>query len=489
MSETETIFQLLASPFDLSEVRFRPSVVKQNRALAIALVDARSVQDRLDAVLGVDGWQDEYTTLEDGSVVCRLRLRIGGEWITKMDVGSPSEQDGSDRLKTAFCLPLSAEALTLNGWTSYDRLSCGDMILAYDIGSARCRWTPVQDVNVFESPQSMLGLSSKSFNMACTPNHRWVIHRRDGGITMKPTDKLNSHDRIVVAAQAESGSHQLTPREAAIVGWLATDGHVGIVEDKRPGHVVPQFHAFIYQSKVIARDSIRSLLGTDAIEHIIAPGTRLFPGHDSPSATLERSAFRLSTHFARPILSRAGLYDGKTIDWSKLLGLVTRLTAESRQAIFNAMMDGDGQHSSSGQLKFGKKRKPGVMDAFEVLATLQGIALGTLHSSEESGRIPLRTLRGNPHTWYKCIEVSPMVPEPAWCPTTELGTWVTRWNSQITITGNSDALKRAAVKFGVGRYLYRLPAMWCDYDPVKKQFTKTPTLPTFAMPAKKEPPK
>jgi hypothetical protein len=33
----------------------------------------------------------------------------------------------------------------------------------------------------------------------------------------------------------------------------------------------------------------------------------------------------------------------------------------------------------------------------------------------------------------------------------------------------SDALKRAAVKLGVGRYLYGLKSQWVDYDPVKKQ--------------------
>jgi hypothetical protein len=33
----------------------------------------------------------------------------------------------------------------------------------------------------------------------------------------------------------------------------------------------------------------------------------------------------------------------------------------------------------------------------------------------------------------------------------------------------SDALKRAAVKFGIGRFLYRMPNTWMDYDPVKKQ--------------------
>jgi hypothetical protein len=41
----------------------------------------------------------------------------------------------------------------------------------------------------------------------------------------------------------------------------------------------------------------------------------------------------------------------------------------------------------------------------------------------------------------------------------------------------SDALKRAAVKIGIARYLYRLPAQWVDYDPAKRRFLKTPQLP------------
>ena len=47
----------------------------------------------------------------------------------------------------------------------------------------------------------------------------------------------------------------------------------------------------------------------------------------------------------------------------------------------------------------------------------------------------------------------------------------------------SDALKRAAVKFGIGRYLYSLPAQWCDYDAQKKQFVGTPRLPEQALPS------
>lgn len=46
----------------------------------------------------------------------------------------------------------------------------------------------------------------------------------------------------------------------------------------------------------------------------------------------------------------------------------------------------------------------------------------------------------------------------------------------------SDSLKRAAVHIGIGRYLYRLPHQWCDYDPQGRKFAKQPTLPDWAKP-------
>jgi hypothetical protein len=110
--EVEALTGALAEPFEPGEVRFKPAVVTGNRALALAYVDARVIQDRLDDVLGVDGWQDDYECLADGSVVCRLRLRMGDEWITKVDVGGPSEQpDGGDRLKAAFSDALKRAAV------------------------------------------------------------------------------------------------------------------------------------------------------------------------------------------------------------------------------------------------------------------------------------------------------------------------------------------------------------------------------------------
>jgi hypothetical protein len=130
-ADVEAVMKALAAPFDVSEVKFKPAVVSGNRALALAYVDARVIQDRLDEVLGVTGWQDDYECLPDGSVVCRLRLKVGGEWLTKVDVGGPSEQpDEGDRRKAAFSDALKRAAVKFgvgrylyrlpSQWVDYD---------------------------------------------------------------------------------------------------------------------------------------------------------------------------------------------------------------------------------------------------------------------------------------------------------------------------------------------------------------------------------
>jgi len=108
----QALADALATPFDPRNVKFKPQSVKNNRCLAMAYIDARLIQDRLDEVLGVENWQDRYDILPDGSVMCRLRVNLGGRWITKADVGSPSEQpDSGDRLKAAFSDALKRAAV------------------------------------------------------------------------------------------------------------------------------------------------------------------------------------------------------------------------------------------------------------------------------------------------------------------------------------------------------------------------------------------
>ncbi len=111
-ADVQRIAAATAAPFDMSEVRFKPVLVSDRRALAPPYVDARVICDRLDTVLGVTEWQDSYRVLPDGSVMCRLRLRISERWICKSDVGGQSEQpDSGDRMKAAFSDALKRAAV------------------------------------------------------------------------------------------------------------------------------------------------------------------------------------------------------------------------------------------------------------------------------------------------------------------------------------------------------------------------------------------
>lgn len=60
-------------------------------------------------------------------------------------------------------------------------------------------------------------------------------------------------------------------------------------------------------------------------------------------------------------------------------------------------------------------------------------------------------------------------------------------------SAESDALKRAAVNFGIGRYLYELGQTWVPYDAQRRRLVEEPTLPAWALPederGKSAPPK
>ena len=102
----DSIFARLAAPFPPEDVKFRPGATNGDKALALAYIDARAVMDRLDQVMGAANWQDSYRAGAAGGVLCRLELRIDGEWIAKEDGADNSDIEAvkggiSDALRRA----------------------------------------------------------------------------------------------------------------------------------------------------------------------------------------------------------------------------------------------------------------------------------------------------------------------------------------------------------------------------------------------------
>jgi hypothetical protein len=78
------------------------------------------------------------------------------------------------------------------------------------------------------------------------------------------------------------------------------------------------------------------------------------------------------------------------------------------------------------------------------------------------------------------------------------GEWITKWDGasdtdwEATKGGLSDAMKRAAYQWGIGRYLYNLDPVWVPIRLAGKSYVidgPPPTLPAWALPEGYKPPK
>ena len=73
--------------------------------MALAYIDSRDVQDRLDQVCGPAGWQCRYPHAGQ-KTVCEIGIRVGNEWIWKADGAGDSDVEAekgalSDAFKRA----------------------------------------------------------------------------------------------------------------------------------------------------------------------------------------------------------------------------------------------------------------------------------------------------------------------------------------------------------------------------------------------------
>jgi len=78
--------KLLFAEFPKDAISWRAQSLSKNsdKAMALAYIDARDVMDRLDSVVGADGWQDRYE-FSGARTICYLSIKIDGEWVTKAD--------------------------------------------------------------------------------------------------------------------------------------------------------------------------------------------------------------------------------------------------------------------------------------------------------------------------------------------------------------------------------------------------------------------
>lgn len=84
----EQIMKELQEPFEAKDIEWRVQramqTTKGNKAVVLAYVTNRAIQNRLDEIFGIEGWKNEYKEMHQG-ILCGISIKINDEWITKWD--------------------------------------------------------------------------------------------------------------------------------------------------------------------------------------------------------------------------------------------------------------------------------------------------------------------------------------------------------------------------------------------------------------------
>jgi uncharacterized protein YukE len=366
------------------------------------------------------------------------------------------------------CVPLSTAILTRRGWLKHDEVQVDDQTIGYNRETGRSEWTPITRV-VHYDDAPLVQLGNSRWHATSTRNHRWLTMPRvavpkaaiveteagcplcewpngtrrrgastTGGLRIHlakahkvaaqrqrsthatkaefvTSGDINSLDRLVLAAPADTPAVlDVTVQEAAVLGWIAGDGHV---EARKHASSMS-----IAQSKPWFVTKLRDLLV--GIPHATYVDDR---GGCGP-----RHQFRLDPPYAQDLLRRAGNPKAGAVEQ------VLAMSTAQRTAWLAAVTDAEG--CAGGPIY----QAPG--------AVLDAIALATYLSGRRP-RIGVVNRRNAPESWAQERWVkgnNPIITGgfltkkdagrgDVWCVTTKLGTWTAREDDHMFLTGNSNA--------------------------------------------------
>jgi len=112
MSHEENI-RKLREPFSSQEIEWKIQVTSQDktRGMAVAYIDSRAIQNRLDEVVGAFNWKNTFSPWQNNSQICGLSIYDSerGDWVTKYDGAEntdiePVKGGLSDSFKRAACV-------------------------------------------------------------------------------------------------------------------------------------------------------------------------------------------------------------------------------------------------------------------------------------------------------------------------------------------------------------------------------------------------
>lgn len=330
------------------------------------------------------------------------------------------------------CVPMGTQALTPDGWKHYEDLEVGGVVLGYNQATNTTEWTEILE-KIYYPSAPLVRMSNDYWSAVSTPTHRWYGTRRtsDGKTKFSipdtfTTEQIRTEHTITLTAPLRDDSYagNLTPTEAAIIGWLLTDGSFHwnaplTGATSQAGGRRRQIKAEIYQSKQAGLDSLRSLLAD-------VPHTDFVRDREG---IMQQHVFRLAPQYARDLWYRSDL---ETLTYTEF---VLQLDTDARAAFLQAVIQAEGTPVLD-TYTITQNQGP-KMDAIRLAIFLEGYVPSISDNGAYKDNLSQKTRMCKPYVTGQRIVKTDLAPAPVWCLRTNLGSWVMQQNGIPTITGNS----------------------------------------------------
>ena len=328
----------------------------------------------------------------------------------------------------SWCTPSDTEIFTREGWRTYEQIKVGDDVLTWNKETDRTEWQPIKKLAKFDYDAELDVFENQHVKFRWTPDHRVPVKENQHTVK-RPSGtyhydekryivrsyELNSHHRIPLVAPHEFNEEEpiLSPYDAEMLGWIVTDGY-----SRWRGE---SFEGVIYQSPKKHADYIRDTFSDSITSESIHPDTGVI-------------CFRLSADSTRKI---------KEVFKSKqdMTSIVTRLCRKGAERMYDAMVKAEAADMPENHMTCFTQKRDDVMDAFQMLAYINGKA-GNVKKCDHWRGGQVNRMYVKRHTTLsptKCKRYKEHYKGYVWCPVTDNSTWVMRQNGATMITGNTES--------------------------------------------------
>lgn len=349
-----------------------------------------------------------------------------------------------------YCVPADTEILTNSGWKKYYELGKdeNELALTYNLEGDFTEWQSIDALFVYDYEDTLVHVKNKYSDFRFTWNHKFPVEIRKTKVKGKwyggdrrivEYKDFNSIHDLICAAKMKDQESILSPRDAAILGWIVTDGYYRW----RGNHL----ELMIYQSNRKYAKEIRKLLGEYLSSESEHPQTGVI-------------CFRINGVYREKIKN---IFKGK----EDLPKIVTQLSISALEAIYDAMIKAEGSiNLVKKQIQFSQK-EGFVLDAFQIICQLLGKPTN-FHFNNDCykgyifyhTRMQARNLLTK-QEYYKGV---------VWCPKTKNETWIMRQGKKIIISGNSWMKQNLVNQF---IFVFTQPGRYAKIPKIANAFQKS----------------